>query len=312
MKDDNTPLGVILTGGKATRLRPLSNFYPKSQIPLLNKPLIEYAMDLLAEAGIQDIAIVVGPDDKTTGPIAKKYRSDVEVSVHVQKTPKGSGDALAACGESLQDRDVIVLAVDTILQDSMPGQIQLQSQIDTFIANSWDVWLPLHKTDQPTQMGIAELDDSEKVISLEEKPDFPKSDLALVGIWMLAEPVVKRIQFQPEVSARGEIEISGMLETIHSEGGSIGGRLWQGSWLDTGTLSALLESQKQLLGERTHLIDPSAQIIDSAVGENVVIGKNSALQNVEIKNALVPANVQLRDIAANGIIVTPDGEITYV
>ena len=77
MKDDNTPLGVILTGGKATRLRPLSNFYPKSQIPLLNKPLIEYSMDLLAEAGIQDIAIVVGPDDKTTGPIAKKYRSDV-------------------------------------------------------------------------------------------------------------------------------------------------------------------------------------------------------------------------------------------
>ena len=74
MKDDNTPLGVILTGGKATRLRPLSNFYPKSQIPLLNKPLIEYAMDLLAEAGIQDIAIVVGPDDKTTAPLAKNYR----------------------------------------------------------------------------------------------------------------------------------------------------------------------------------------------------------------------------------------------
>mgnify|MGYP001990214045 CR=1 FL=1 len=84
------------------------------------------------------------------------------------------------------------------------------------------------------------------------------------------------------------------------------------TWLDTGTLSALLESQKQLLGERVHLIDPSAQINDSTIGENVVIGKNSDLQSVEIKNALVPANVQLRNIVANGIIVTPDGEITYV
>ena len=108
-------LGVILTGGKASRLRPLSNFFTKSQIPLLNRPLIAYAIDLLASAQIDEIAIVIGPNDQETELIAKAHRPDLKISTHVQATPRGSGDALAACGSILNKRPVVVAAVDTIL-----------------------------------------------------------------------------------------------------------------------------------------------------------------------------------------------------
>ena len=305
-------LGVILTGGKASRLRPLSNFFTKSQIPLLNRPLIAYAIDLLASAKIEEIAIVIGPNDQETEIIAKAYRPDLKISTHIQATPRGSGDALAACGPILNKRPVVVAAVDTILKDNSPLTNQLADQIQTFTSGNWDAWLPLHETERPSQMGIVEVTPNEQIISIEEKPDVPKSNLALVGIWMLTNKVVERICSRPEVSPRGEIEITGMLETLHLENGSIGGRIWNGAWLDTGTLAALIKTQEMLLGDNQSLIDPSAEIIDSVIHNNVVIGPNCRLTNVDLKNALVAPGAILKNIRGHNVVIGPDSQMTSV
>jgi glucose-1-phosphate thymidylyltransferase len=312
MPTDEKMLGVILTGGKASRLKPLSNFFTKSQIPLLNRPLIAYAIDLLAGATIDEIAIVTSPNDQETELIAKDYRPDLKISTHVQAMPMGSGDALAACGSILKNRPVVVVAVDTILEESSPLINQLTDQIHTFITGGWDAWLPLHETDRPSQMGIVEVSASEQIISIEEKPDVPKSNLALVGIWMLTHEVVERICLNPEVSSRGEIEISGMLETLHRENASVGGRVWNGAWLDTGTLSALLKTQKILLRGNQSLIDPSAEINDSTIQDNVVVGPNCQLTNVDLKNALVAPGTVLQNIRGHDVVISPDGQMTSV
>jgi len=310
MPTDEKMLGVILTGGKASRLRPLSNFFKKSQIPLLNRPLIAYAIDLLASARIDEIAIVTGPNDQETELVAKAYRPDLKISTHIQATPKGSGDALAACGSILNNRPVVVAAVDTILKDNSPLTNQLTDQIHTFVTGKWDAWLPLHETERPSQMGIVEVNANEQIISIEEKPDVPKSNLALVGLWMLTHKVVERICLSPEISSRGEIEITGMLETLHRENASIGGRIWTGAWLDTGTLPALLKTQEILLGGKQFLIDPSAAITNSIIHDNVVVGSNCQLTNVDLKNALVAPGTILQNVRGHDMVITPDGQMS--
>jgi glucose-1-phosphate thymidylyltransferase len=312
MPTDEKILGVILTGGKASRLKPLSNFFTKSQIPLLNRPLIAYAIDLLASATIDEIAIVTSPNDQETELIAKDYRPDLKISTHVQATPMGSGDALAACGPILKNRPVVVVAVDTILKENSPLTNQLTDQIHTFITGGWAAWLPLHETERPSQMGIVEINASEQIISIEEKPEVPKSNLALVGIWMLTHEVVDRICLSPEISSRGEIEITGMLETLHRENASIGGRVWNGAWLDTGTLSALLKTQEILLDKNQCLIDSSAKVNNSTIRDNVVVGPNCQLTNVDLKNALVAPGTVLRNIRAHDVVISPDGQMTSV
>ncbi|SVE29058.1 uncharacterized protein METZ01_LOCUS481912, partial [marine metagenome] len=224
----------------------------------------------------------------------------------------GSGDALAACGSILKNRPVVVAAVDTILTESSPPTNQLTDQIHTFITGDWDAWLPLHETERPSQMGIVEVNASEQIISIEEKPDVPKSNMALVGIWMLTHEVVERICLSPEISSRGEIEISGMLETLHRENASIGGRVWNGDWLDTGTLSNLLKTQEILLGGIQSLIDPSAEIKDSTIHDNVVVGPNCQLTNVDLKNALVAPGTKIQNIRGYDVVISPDGQMTSV
>jgi len=123
---------------------------------------------------------------------------------------------------------------------------------------------------------------------------------------------VERICLSPEISSRGEIEISGMLETLHRENASIGGRVWNGNWLDTGTLSALLKTQEILLGGIQSLIDPSAEIKDSTIHDNVVVGPNCQLTNVDLKNALVAPGTKIQNIRGYDVVISPDGQMTSV
>ena len=235
------PLGVILTGGRATRLRPLSDAMPKSLIPLLNRPLIAYAMESLAAAGLTEIVVVVGPTDERTGPAAiEAAPPGVTVTVAVQREPKGSGDALTSVGDALDGRHVAVAAVDAILRGD------LRPHVDAFMASGYDAWLVLHETDRPREMGIVVIE-GDRVTHLEEKPAEPRSNLALVGIWMVAPDVVAEMRREPLVSPRGEVELSGTLAVMHEHGRPIGGSVFAGDWLDAGTLASLLVAQGVLL-----------------------------------------------------------------
>ncbi len=300
------PLGVILTGGRATRLRPLSDDMPKSLIPLLNRPLIAYSIGLLAAAGLREVVVVVGPKDEATGPaaIASAPRG-VTVTVAVQREPKGSGDAMTSVGDALEGRHVVVAAVDTVLVG------ELAPHVEAFMASGYDAWYVLHVTDRPHGMGIVVLE-GDRVLHLEEKPAEPRSNLALVGIWMVAPDVVAEMRAHPHVSPRGEVELSGTLSVMHKQGRPMGGSVFDGDWLDTGTLPALLSAQGALLGDRASLVAADAVVEESRLGPNVVVGAGAVLRGVTLSHALVVSGAQVEGVEASHVVVARAGQVISV
>jgi len=299
------PLGVILTGGRATRLRPLSEGMPQSLIPLLTRPLIAYSMDLLAAAGLREIVVVVGPADDRTGPAAiEAAPPGVTVTVAVQHEPKGSGDAMTSVGDTLDGRHVVVAAVDTILLGD------LRPHVEAFMASGYDAWYVLHETDRPKEMGIVVLE-GQRVLHLEEKPAEPRSNLALVGIWMVSPRAVERLRANPAVSIRGEIELSGTLATMHAEGFPMGGAEYRGDWLDTGTLASLLATQRALL-DVPALIASDATVEGCTLGLNVVVGAGAVVRNCTLRDVLVAPGAHIDGVVASNEVITADGTRTRV
>jgi glucose-1-phosphate thymidylyltransferase len=308
---ETPPLGVILTGGRATRLRPLSDGMPKSLIPLLNRPLIAYSLDLLFGAGIREVVVVVGGQDDRTGPAAREAApAGMTVHVAVQAEPRGSGDALLAAGAHLDGRHVVVAAVDTVLRGDEGVSGSLGAQVRAFLTSGTDAWYVLHETDRPKEMGIVVLE-GQRVLHLEEKPAEPRSNLALVGIWMVSPRAVERLRANPALSIRGEIELSGTLATMHAEGFPMGGAEYRGDWLDTGTLASLLATQRALL-DVPALIAPDATVEGSTLGLNVVVGAGAVVRNCTLRDVLVAPGAHIDGVVASNEVITADGTRTRV
>jgi len=304
---DVRPLAVILTGGKATRLRPLSLELPKALVPVLNRPLIAYSLDRLAESDIREVFVVVGPGDERSGPTAQEFApSGMSIEVAVQAEPRGPGDAVAQVPrDRLRGRDVAVIAADTLLYGG-----DVRGQLDSWLCTAGDGWMPLARTDRPSSMGIAQLD-GERVTEFVEKPKHPKGNLASVAWWLLGPAAVERLLDDPVVNAKGELEVSGTLASLIRDGHLIGGREFDGEWLDTGTLPALLATQARMLEDRESsvLVSPTAVIEDCELGPNVVIGAGCVLTRVNLSNALVAAGAVVSDLQDAGVVITPNGVV---
>lgn len=300
---DPAPLGVILTGGRATRLRPLSDGMPKSLIPLLNRPLIAYSLDMLWEAGVREVVVVVGGQDDRTGPAAQACApAGMTVHVAVQPEPRGSGDAVLSAGHYLDGRHVIVAAVDTVLRGG-----DLGAQVRAFLGSGYEAWLVLHETDRPRDMGIVVLE-GDRLLHLEEKPREPRSNLALVGIWMVGPRAIERLRANPLVSERGEVEMTGTLGVMLADGFPMGGALYHGDWLDTGTLASLLATQAAML-DQPALIAEDAVVTGSTLGPNVVVGTGARVIDCTLRDALIAPGARIEGVQAANVIVTAAGEI---
>lgn len=320
-------LGVVLTGGLGTRLRPLTLELPKSMVPLLNRPLVGYALELLAGAGIEETVVVVGGADERTGPTALAVRPPgLRLSIAVQPEPRGSADAVLSVGAALDGRPVVVIAVDTVL-----AGVSLQPHVAAFAAGDELARVVLHVTDRPREMGIVELGpDGERIVHFEEKPVEPRSNLALVGVWMLAPAAVERLRGAPYVNAKGETDLSGTLAEMVTEGAHLAGSIWDGEWLDGGSLAGLLHAQERLLalhgvgappasarlveaglGERV-LIGEGATIERSQLGPDVVVGAGAVVRDARLARVLVAPGAHLDGGSHEDVIVTPAGEVVAV
>jgi glucose-1-phosphate thymidylyltransferase len=301
------PIVVILTGGKATRLRPLSYELPKALVPVLNRPLISYSLERIAETTVREVHVVVMPgDDRTEVSARESAPAGITIEVAVQPVPNGPGDALAQVPRaSLRGHHVAVIAADALLHGG-----DLRGQFESWVSEPVDAWLPLAPTDVPKSMGIAQLD-GERITEFIEKPEHPQGNLASPAWWLLGPGAVDRILDDPVINQKGELEISGTLTAMIDEGRPVGGRLFDGEWLDTGTLAALLGTQARLLRERESsvLIAPDADVEGCELGPNVVVGAGCRLRGVTLSNALVAAGAHLEGIEDSGIVVTPSGEI---
>lgn len=228
--------GIILAGGKATRLRPLTKITSKQLLPVYNKPMIFYPIETLTKAGIKDILIIVAPD--YAGHFLNLLGTGTDFGANftyeVQQEPKGLADAFIIGGKFIGDDSVTMILGDNIFDfDFTPAIQSFKSGALNFVK----------KVHDPERYGVVEFDENMKVVCIEEKPEKPKSSYASVGFYVYDNRVTT-IAKNLKPSHRGEIEINGnpSINNTFLERGELKVSIMDGSWHDAGTFDSLLEA----------------------------------------------------------------------
>jgi glucose-1-phosphate thymidylyltransferase len=235
--------GVILHGGAGTRLRPLTHTGPKQLIPIANKPMSLYAIEALREAGIRDIAVILG----TIAPEkVQEYYGDggkfgVNMTYINQGEPKGIAHAVKLTEYFVGDEPFVVFLADNILKGG------IQEMVEDFEKSRAAAEIALCHVRNPQSFGIADLKDG-KIVRLIEKPKEPPSDLALVGIYFFRKPIFDAIR-RLKPSWRNELEITDAIQTLLDDGLEVRHRLVKGWWKDTGLPEDILEANQLVLSE---------------------------------------------------------------
>jgi len=235
--------GIILHGGLGTRLRPLTHTGPKQLIPVANKPVSQYAVEDLKEAGIEDVAIIVGG----TAPekIAEYYedgsRFGIKITYLKQDQPKGIAHAIGLCRDFIKDESFAVYLGDNILKGG------IKKFVDEFANSQCDAMVLLCRVKEPQRFGVAEFKDG-KLVRLVEKPKVPPSDCALIGIYLL-KPVIFEAIEELTPSWRGELEITDSIQKLMDWGLKVDYKFVTGWWKDTGKPEDILEANQLILSE---------------------------------------------------------------
>jgi glucose-1-phosphate thymidylyltransferase len=317
--------GLILSGGKGTRLRPLTYTSAKQLVPVANKPVLFYAIESIVAAGITEIGIIVGETGaEIRAAVGDGSRFGARVTYIPQEAPLGLAHAVLIAEEFLRDSPFVMYLGDNLIAG---GIAELVSEFRQLGCHSE---ILLAEVPNPEQFGVAELTPEGKVRRLVEKPKEPRSNLALVGVYMFDASIfesVKRIR----PSARGELEITDAIQDLIERGLDVHPHIVRGWWKDTGKLDDMLEANRIVLegmeilpgaaaalgpGSRIEgrvRIGAGVELIDSLVRGPVVIGDGARLENAfvgpytsigerctlvrcEMENSIVLADSEIRDI----------------
>ncbi len=263
---------IVLAGGHGTRLRPLTHTGPKQLIPLANKPNILYCIEDLRDAGIKDIGIILGDimPEKVRQLLGDGSDYGVSFTYIVQGEPKGIAHAVACAEEFLGDEPFCVYLGDNVLKGG------IRPMVEDFLKNGYDAEVMLCHVPNPEKFGVAELDDDGNIVSLVEKPKEPKSDLALVGIYLLRQdifPIIRRLK----PSWRNELEITEALDNLRKKGGRLKAHIVTGWWKDTGKPEDILEANRFLLDDIQRSLEGTVET-GARVEGRVQIGAGSIVK----------------------------------
>jgi glucose-1-phosphate thymidylyltransferase len=321
--------GLILSGGKGTRLRPLTYTSAKQLVPVANKPVLFYAIESIVAAGIEEIGIIIGETgSEIRAAVGDGSRFGARVTYIPQEAPLGLAHAVLIAEEFLHGSPFVMYLGDNLIAG---GIAELVSEFRQLGCNSE---ILLAEVPNPEQFGVAELTPEGKVRRLVEKPPEPKSNLALVGVYMFDASIFESVR-RIKPSARGELEITDAIQDLIERGLDVHPHIVRGWWKDTGKLDDMLEANRIVLeslevrrgsnlgkhgelgagsriegrvqiGEGVELIDSlvrgpvvigdGARLEHAFVGPYTSIGERCTLVRCEMENSIVLADSEIRDI----------------
>jgi len=314
--------GLILSGGKGTRLRPLTYTSAKQLVPVANKPVLFYGVEAIVAAGISEIGVVVGDTrPEIEAALGDGSRFGARITYIPQDAPRGLAHAVLISEKFLKGSPFVMYLGDNVIADG------ITTLVDDYRKLGCNSQILLARVPNPSQFGVAELENG-RVVRLTEKPKQPKSDLALVGVYMFDDTVFEAVHaIKP--SARQELEITDAIQWLVDHGKSVHPHLVTGWWKDTGKIEDMLEANRIILDTFTArgvesagdgcqvegkvviepgarlssctvrgpaVIGPGAEIRDAFVGPYTSIGERCTLVRCEMENSIVLADSEIRDI----------------
>jgi len=274
--------GLVLSGGKGTRLRPLTFTQAKQLVPVANKPVLFYGIEALREAGITDIGIVVGDTkDEIREAVGDGSRFGVKITYIEQDAPLGLAHAVKISEEFLGQDSFVMYLGDNVLKK---GITSLVREFEEKRPNSL---ILLTEVPDPQMFGVAELKDG-KIVNLVEKPKEPKSNLALVGVYMFDFHIFEAVKaIKP--SWRDELEITDAIQYLVEHGYEVHPHTVSGWWKDTGKIEDILEANRLILegmaGKNEGDIDADSKVNGEVLIEKGVVVRNSTIRGPAIIGA---------------------------
>ena len=280
--------GLILAGGKGTRLRPITYTSAKQLVPVANKPVLFRVIETLAEASITDLGIVVGDTAaEIKSAVGDGSRWGVQITYIDQPEPLGLAHAVKVSQEFLGQERFVMFLGDNVIEKGISA---LAAQ---FSASDWNAQIVLTRVENPQRFGVAILEDG-RIVRLIEKPRQFVSDLALVGIYMFDHHVFEAVNaIQP--SWRGELEITDAIQYLVDHGYTVYPYIHQGWWIDTGKMEDMLDANRLVLEELEPavvgyvdsdsqicgrvVIEQGAEIINSVIRGPAIIGEQTRVVN---------------------------------
>jgi glucose-1-phosphate thymidylyltransferase len=284
IEEGNAMKGLVLAGGAGTRLRPLTHTGAKQLVPVANRPVLMYVIDNLVDAGIRDIGIIISPE---TGREIKASLGDgaywhAKFTFILQDKPAGLAHAVATARPFLDGADFVMYLGDNLIGTMIRDSVH-KFQSDQSITAA----VMLKEVQNPSAFGVAEVDDTGKVTRLVEKPKEPKSNLALVGVYMFRPSIFEAIaQIKP--SPRGELEITDAISKLIELGGKVQFNRLTSWWLDTGKKDDLLIANQTVLDD---WLKP--EILGEVDAESQVVGRVRVDKGARIERSIVRGPVTI-------------------
>jgi glucose-1-phosphate thymidylyltransferase len=280
--------GLILSGGKGTRLRPITHTSAKQLVPVANKPVLFYGIEAMAAAGIRDVGIVIAPEtgDEIRAAVGDGRPFGVSVTYIEQDEPLGLAHAALTAQPFLGDSPFVMYLGDNLLQGG------IEELVAEFRAHKPDALILLTRVADPQNYGVAELHDG-AVVRLVEKPAEPRTDLALVGVYMFT-PAIHDAARAISPSTRGELEITDAIQHLVDSGMRVEPHVVEGWWKDTGRLDDMLEANRLILDNLEPRMD--GELVDSRVDGRVVVEAGARLERSNVRGpAMIGAGTRLVD-----------------
>jgi len=314
---------LLLSGGSGTRLRPITYTSAKQLVPVANKPVLFYGLEAIAEAGITQVGIVVGDTaQEIREAVGDGSAFGIDVTYIPQAAPLGLAHAVLIAREFLGEDDFVMYLGDNFVVGG------ITDLVDAFRADRPEAQILLTKVPNPTAFGVAELDASGQVTGLEEKPQQPKSELALVGVYLFT-PAIHDAVRSIKPSPRGELEITDAVQWLIHAGREVRSTTISGYWKDTGNVTDMLEVNRSVLETLERRIDgtvdadseiigrvriePGAKVTGSRIVGPAVVGANTVItdsyvgpftsiaDDCRIEDSEIEYSILLRNCSVSGV-----------